>query len=282
MRMGVVARLDIPRAIKLAGKVIEFLMENGVEVFIDTSLADKIPEFKDLAMNLGDMDVDIMLTIGGDGTILRTQSFIEGKKIPLLGINMGTVGFLTEIDPKNVFSELKEVLEGHYTIEERTQLDVYHHGRLPSALNEVVMMTREPAKMLHIQIIVDNEIVEELRADGMIVATPSGSTAYSMSAGGPIVDPRVEAFLIVPICPFKLSARPLVVSDESKIKIKLLKKGKKAIAVVDGQFKEEINYMEELIFQKSENKAYFVRLSKNFYKKVREKLIEGGIAPSKK
>lgn len=281
MRMGVVARLDMPMAIKLARNVIEFLIKNGVEVSIDTSLADKVPEFKDLARDLKEMDVDIILTIGGDGTILRTQSFIEGKKIPLLGVNMGTVGFLTEIDPKNVFQELEEVLQGNYIIEERTQLDVYHHGKLPSALNEVVMMTREPAKMLHIQILVDDEVVEELRADGIIVATPSGSTAYSMSAGGPIVDPRVEAFIIVPICPFKLSARPLVVSDESKIRIKLLKKGKKAIAVVDGQFKEEINYMEELIFQKSKNKAYFVRLTKNFYKKVREKLIEGGITPSK-
>jgi len=265
----------------MAEKVIEFLIENGVEVSIDTSLAEKIPEFKDLAKELKDMDVDIILTIGGDGTILRAQSFIDGKKIPLLGINMGTVGFLTEIDPKSVFSDLKEVLKGRYTIEERTRLDVYHHDKLPSALNEVVMMTREPAKMLHIQILVDNEVVEELRADGIIVATPSGSTAYSMSAGGPIVDPRVEAFLIVPICPFKLSARPLVVSDESKIKIRLLKKGKKAVAVVDGQFKEEINYMEELVFQKSENRAYFVRLTKNFYKKVREKLIEGGIKPNK-
>jgi len=281
MRMGVVARLDMPMAIKLARNVIEFLIENGVEVSIDTSLADKVPEFKDLARDLKEMDVDIILTLGGDGTILRTQSFIEGKKIPLLGVNMGTVGFLTEIDPKNVFQELEEVLQGNYITEERTQLDVYHHGKLPSALNEVVMITREPAKMLHIQILVDDEVVKELRADGIIVATPSGSTAYSMSAGGPIVDPRVEAFIIVPICPFKLSARPLVASDESEIRIKLLKKGKKAIAVVDGQFKEEINYMEELVFRKSKNKAYFVRLTKNFYKKVREKLIEGGITPSK-
>jgi NAD+ kinase len=119
--------------------------------------------------------------------------------------------------------------------------------------------------------------MEELRADGLIIATPSGSTAYSMSAGGPIIDPRVEAFVIVPICPFKLGARPTVVSNGSTIKVKLLREGKKAIAVIDGQFEEEINYMDEIVFRKSDNCAYFVRLTKDFYRKVREKLTQGGI-----
>ena len=176
-----------------------------------------------------------------------------------------------------MFSALEDVLMGEYAVEKRTLLSVHHNGKLPLALNEVVMMTRKPAKMLHIEISVDDEIVEELRADGIIIATPSGSTAYSMSAGGPIVDPRVEAFLIVPICPFKLSARPIVVSNKSTIKVKLLRKGKKAIAVIDGQYEEEINHMDEVIFRKSDSCAHFVRLSKDFYRKVREKLIEGGI-----
>ncbi|MGZ7047927.1 MAG: NAD(+) kinase, partial [Methanobacterium sp.] len=99
----------------------------------------------------------------------------------------------------------------------------------------------------------------------------------SMSAGGPIVDPRVDAFIIVPICPFKLGSRPTVVSGQSIIKVRLLREGKKAVAVIDGQYEEEINYMEELIFQKSKENAYFVRLTKEFYKKVREKLMKGGI-----
>ncbi|MDP3065532.1 MAG: NAD(+) kinase, partial [Methanobacteriaceae archaeon] len=97
------------------------------------------------------------------------------------------------------------------------------------------------------------------------------------SAGGPIVDPRVDAFIIVPICPFKLGARPTVVANKSKIKVKLLREGKKAVAVIDGQFEEEINYMDEIIFRKSEHCAYFVRFTKDFYRKVREKLTQGGI-----
>jgi len=277
MRIGIIARFDVPEAVELAGKVASFLLNRGVELSVDLKITEELPELSEYGKDIRDMEVDMILTIGGDGTILRTQSLIEGKEIPILGINMGTVGFLTEVDPENVFSALEDVLIGNYAVERRTLLSVYHNGELPSALNEVVMMTRKPAKMLHIEISVDDEVVEELRADGIIIATPSGSTAYSMSAGGPIVDPRVEAFLIVPICPFKLSARPLVVSNKSVITVKLLRKGKKAIAVIDGQYEEEINHMEEVVFKKSDHCAHFVRLSKDFYRKVREKLIEGGI-----
>jgi len=277
MIMGLVARSDINEAVKLAGKLADFLNERGVDIVLDAPLAKELGRYQGRTCELEDMEADLVVAVGGDGTILRTQSFISHKKIPLIGINMGTVGFLTEIDPENAFSALEEVLAGNYSVERRNQLLVWHNHELPSALNEVVLMTRKPAKMLHIQISVDDEIVEELRADGLIIATPSGSTAYSMSAGGPIVDPKVGAFIIVPICPFKLGARPTVVADESIIKVKLLREGKKAIAVIDGQFEEEINYMDEIIFRKSQDCAYFVRLTKDFYRKVREKLTKGGI-----
>jgi len=277
MQIGIVARLDVHKAIELAGEVADFLINKDIDIFLDSSVVEKLDKYHDFAKDLQDMDVDVIIAIGGDGTILRTQSFIDGKNIPIFGINMGTVGFLTEIGPEETFHAIKEVLNGNYFIEERTRLEVWHNREVAPALNEVVLMTRKPAKMLHLEIRVDDEIVEELRADGLIIATPSGSTAYSMSAGGPIVDPRVNAFIIVPICPFKLGSRPTVVSGESVISVKLLREGKKAIAVIDGQFEEEINYMEEIIFKKSDQNAYFVRLTKEFYKKVREKLMKGGI-----
>jgi len=272
MRIGVVARFDIDKSIELAGKIVEFLIEKDVDTLIESNLASKLNKYQDIASDLEDMDVDMVVAVGGDGTVLRTQGIINPKKIPLFGINMGAVGFLTEIDPPETFTALEQVLAGKYFVDERTQLRVWHNKELHEALNEVVIMTQKPAKMLHIEISVDDEVVEELRADGLIIATPSGSTAYSMSAGGPIVDPRVGAFIIVPICPFKLGARPTVVPNDSVIKVKFLREGKKAVAVIDGQFEEEINYMDEFIFKKAENYAYFVRLSKNFYRRVREKL----------
>jgi NAD+ kinase len=272
MRIGVVARFDIDKSVELAGKIVEFLIEKDVDTLIDTNLASKLNKYHDIASDLEDMDVDMVVAVGGDGTVLRTQGIINQKKIPLFGINMGAVGFLTEIDPAETFTALEQVLAGKYFVDKRTQLRVWHNKELHKALNEVVIMTQKPAKMLHIEISVDDEVVEELRADGLIIATPTGSTAYSMSAGGPIVDPRVGAFIIVPICPFKLGARPTVVPNDSVIKVKFLREGKKAVAVIDGQFEEEINYMDEFIFKKAENYAYFVRLSKNFYRRVREKL----------
>jgi len=277
MRIGIVTRHDIHRGVELAEEIIDFLIRKNIEVFVDPLIVSELRRFHNLSCEIDEMDVDIVITIGGDGTILRTQSLIGNKKIPIFGINMGTVGFLTEISPEETFHALKEVLEGNYFIEERARLEVWHNRKLAPALNEVVLMTRKPAKMLHLEIKVDEEHVEELRADGLIIATPSGSTAYAMSAGGPIVDPRVDAFIIVPICPFKLGSRPTVVSGSSVIQVKLLREGKKAKAVIDGQYEVEINYMEEVVFSKSNENAYFVRLTKDFYKKVREKLIKGGV-----
>jgi len=272
MRIGVVARFDVEEAVEMAEKIVEFLMENEVDTLIDSQLATHLKQYESIACDLEDMDVDMVVAVGGDGTVLRTQGIINRKKIPLVGINKGAVGFLTEIDPEDALNALEQVLDGNYFVEKRTQLKICHNKQLHSALNEVVLMTQKPAKMLHIEISVDDEVVEELRADGLIVATPSGSTAYSMSAGGPIVDPRVDAFIIVPICPFKLGARPFVVPNDSVIKVKFLRKGKKAVVVIDGQQVEEIDYMDEIIFRKADSYAYFVRLSKNFYKRVREKL----------
>jgi NAD+ kinase len=215
--------------------------------------------------------------LGGDGTLLRAQSRLN-PKIPIFGINMGTVGFLTEIEVKHTFDALKEILKGDYYKEKRTRLVVSHENHNFTAMNEVVVMTEKPAKMLHFEIKVDGETIEEVRADGLIVSTPSGSTAYAMSAGGPIVDPKVAGFVIIPICPYKLGVRPFVVSDNSEITVKQLKKGKSAVFVMDGQINEEADYGEEITFKKSDKDAYFIRTSsKYFYEKVKDKLQEGGI-----
>jgi NAD+ kinase len=308
--VGIVSRVDDYKSILFSLKIIEFLLNNGINIVIEESLAYKLEElkkdplqkelikevifenpeiaeyFKDLKFNiefssycekLGDFTCDMAIILGGDGTLLRTQSQMR-EEIPIFGINMGTVGFLTEIEVKDTFKALKEILKGKYYTEKRTQLSISHESQRFSALNEVVIMTDQTAKMLHFEVQVDNEVIEEFRADGLIISTPSGSTAYSMSAGGPILDPKVGGFIIIPICPFKLGVRPFIVSDNSEIKVKLLKKGKKAIFVVDGQIDEEVKYMDEIRFKKSEKKVHFIRTStKYFYKKVKDKLTEGGL-----
>ena len=309
-KIGVISRIDQTQPIVFAARIIDYLFTNGREVIIDKQLVHELVKLKEnpnldeiiqqtkddypeiapmlddinfnidyekISQSLFDFDCDMAIILGGDGTLLRAHNKMHNN-IPLFGINMGTVGFLTEIEVKHTFEALDEIMKGEYYKEKRTRLLVSHENHNFKAMNEVVVMTDKPAKMLHFQILVDGEIIEEVRADGLIISTPSGSTAYSMSAGGPIVDPKVAGFIINPICPYKLGARPFVVSDNSEITVKLLKKGKNAVFVMDGQINEEAKYEEEIKFKKSPKDALFIRTStKYFYEKVKDKLNEGGI-----
>ena len=135
MRIGVVARFDVDKSVELAGKIVEFLIKKDVETLIDSNLSSKLTKYQNIASDLVDMDVDMVVAVGGDGTVLRTQGIINLKKIPLFGINMGAVGFLTEIDPDETFTALEQVLEGNYFVEKRTQLQVWHNKELHKALN---------------------------------------------------------------------------------------------------------------------------------------------------
>lgn len=309
-KIGIISRIDKYKAILFSAKILDYLEKKGKKVVIEKRLADKLEElkndpkldkkikkvkknapelasffddinlnrnFKSISKKIYDFNCNMTIVLGGDGTLLRAQSKLKDET-PLFGVNMGTVGFLTEIEAENTFEALDDILNENYYKEKRTKLVVSHENHRYSAMNEVVIMTNKPAKMLHFEIQVDGEIIEEVRADGLIISTPSGSTAYAMSAGGPIVDPKVGGFIIIPICPYKLGVRPFIVSDNSEIIVKLLKKGKSAVFVMDGQRNEEAEYQEEIKFKKSEKDVYFIRTStKYFYEKVKDKLSEGGI-----
>ncbi|MDR2873627.1 MAG: bifunctional NADP phosphatase/NAD kinase [Methanobrevibacter sp.] len=305
--IGIASRLDNIGSVLLAGKIIQDLLKEGIEeIKLEKSLAQMLNSFNDRDVNekiekiakdnktlydllkglkleknylkysleLFKFDTDILITLGGDGTILNSVKHLNSA-IPIFAINMGTVGFLAEVELENYNEDLKKLLNGNYYLEKRTQVKVAHDNQLFSALNEVVILTENPGKMLHFEVKVDGNVIEQFRADGLILSTPSGSTAYSMSAGGPIVDPKVSAFVIIPICPYKLGIRPFVVYDKSDIRIKLIKKGKKAILVIDGQTNLEINDFDEIHFTKSDRDVYFVRTkNKEFYQKIKAKLTE--------
>ena len=272
LKIGIVSRTDKEKALELDKSIINYLLENKVEVEIDTDIAEKLPEFKNLLKPINAMTSDFVICVGGDGTVLKTQQALSFKKIPILSINMGTVGLLTEVEPEDIFERLDSLLSYDFFIEERLQLDVFCDDEWKTVLNELVIMTSQPGKMLDLQIAVDEEIVDNVRADGLIISTPSGSTAYAMSAGGPIVDPRVDAAIIIPICPFKLNTRPKIVPADTKISVKFLNKDKKGLAVLDGVNNKEYGYMEEIKLKKSDVVAYFVRFRKNFYESVNKKL----------
>ncbi len=272
MKIGIVSRTDKEDALELDRNIIKYLIENKVEVEIATDVAENLVEFEEFATPITKMNSDFVICVGGDGTVLKTQQILSPKKIPILSINMGTVGFLTEVEPDEIFECLDSLLSYDFFIEERLQLDVFCDDEWITVLNELVIMTSQPGKMLDLEISVDEEIVDNVRADGLIISTPSGSTAYAMSAGGPIVDPRVEAAVIIPICPFKLNTRPKIVPADSRISVKFLNKNKKGLAVLDGVNNKEYGHMEEIKLRKSDVVAYFVRFRKNFYESVNKKL----------
>ncbi|MBC8521740.1 MAG: NAD(+)/NADH kinase [Methanomicrobia archaeon] len=265
-RIGMVCRGEDEDVLVLQ-RLIE-CVDKRVEVILDEEIADKL---KKQGMKIEEMDVDFLLCIGGDGTILRALHSLKSP-IPVLGINMGAIGFLTEVQPENAVSTLTALLEG-FEVEKRERLSVKIKGereKMPYAMNEVVVITPKPGKMLHFAIFVDDDELERLRADGVIFATSTGSTAYAMSAGGPIVDPEVNAAIIVPIAPFKLSARPTVVDISREISLDLIGM-KDAELVIDGQFYRAVGKEERISITRGEP-AFFVKIRDKHFLKLRDKL----------
>ncbi|MBQ3684193.1 MAG: NAD(+)/NADH kinase, partial [Methanomicrobium sp.] len=189
MKFAIVARPDNAEAISLAKNISEFLSGRGHETVMEKNTANAAGISKAAISDISELSADIAVVIGGDGTVLHTVRQLR-KQIPIVGINRGHVGFLTELDPDEAKSYIEKIEEGRYFIEERMRLHVLVDGEYAGdALNEAVIATSRPAKILHFIINIDGVPAERFRADGIIVSTPTGSTGYAMSAGGPIVDP---------------------------------------------------------------------------------------------
>lgn len=270
-KIGIISRCDREEILALVREIIDHL-ESKVEVLIDPRTAQKLAvkgtEMADMRKN----GAEFIISLGGDGTVLRGIQKM-GDPLPVLGINMGTIGFLVDISPDDSLNVIDKILSG-FEVEERSRLAVTVNGKaLPCATNEVVVLTANPAKMLSYRIYVDGLYLEELRADGAVFATPTGSTAYAMSAGGPIIDPRVDSTVIVPLAPFKLSSRPWVVPARSDIKMEIIFPKKEAVLVVDGQYTKKIKEDDIIIITKAHIPARFVKTREDgFYEKVRSKL----------
>jgi NAD+ kinase len=275
MKFGIVANVTNPKAVKLANRVIDVLQPE-VEIVIEQELGKKIgiKGIKTVTIDKFDkLKVDILVTLGGDGTILRA---LQQCNANIFGINAGVLGFLTEVHEEQAIEGLTRILDKDYVIDERARLKtIVNKKRLFDATNEAVIHTAHIAKMGHYEVLVDDVVAESIRADGIIIATPTGSTSYAMSAGGPILDPRVEAFIIVPIAPFKLSARPMVIPIDSSVSIQLLTPNRPSLLVLDGQQEYKIKTNDKVTFSRSESPARFIKFEPDFYKRIEEKLTIG-------
>jgi len=216
-------------------------------------------------------DVDFIMSIGGDGTILK---LLQKTDKPILGVNTGTVGFLTAVEISELDKAIDRIEEDDYNIDERIKLDVVLNGeKVGECTNEAVVHTNKIAKIRGFEICHGDQQVDKFRSDGLIISTPTGSTCYAMSAGGPIVDPSVEAFVIVPISPYELATKPYVVPVDKDIKVNLTERGKSSLMVLDGQKEFVVDDEDELIFKLSENKAKFISFGNDFYERIKKKLV---------
>lgn len=223
-------------------------------------------------------DCDLLIVLGGDGTILSALDYALPNDIPMLGINLGRMGFLTEIDPANLRSDIQSVFDGKFSIDSRITMGVQgQDDRSIFALNEIVVSRSTPAvRVLSLEIEVNGIVVDRISGDGLIVASATGSTAYSLSAGGPIIRPGLDCFVITPICPHTMNARPVVVSSKDMITIRVLDDRGGAQAVLDGRKTVEIcQGGNGITVVRSNRKARFIRLhDRNYFSLLRDKLSE--------
>jgi NAD+ kinase len=270
--VGVIGRVDRKQAVELAAKIVHSLEAKRVSVKLEPNLAKHLRR-SELATHLGKMETDLVVTIGGDGTILRTCLQLPKPEPPILAVNMGARGFLAEVAPSESLRALDRTLKGDYRLERTTKLaSVIGKKRLPDALNEVSFTSLAPAKLLSMRIWKDEELVGQCQSDGAVVASQTGSTGYSLSAGGPVIDPEVQAFVFTPIAPLTVF-HPIVFSANSTIHIEL-ERPKKAVIVIDGHYQIETSpELSRITIMKSEFVTSFVRFQGDFYHRLKGRLL---------
>jgi len=270
--VGVVSRIDRKESLRFVEKLVNHLEAKRIHVCLEPKLAKQLNKTK-IALPLEKMKTDLIITVGGDGTILRTCLSLPKPEPPILAINMGVRGFLAEVAPKEGLAAVDKCLEGRFTLEYYSKLASFVGKiRLPDALNEVLVTSSVPAKLLYTRIWKDGVAVAECRSDGMMLASQVGSTGYSLSAGGPVLDPETDAFVFTPICPLTVF-HPIVFSAKSMVSIELLKP-KKAFVVVDGHFQRETGPKENRVtVTKSEHKSSFVRFREDFYHRLKARML---------
>ncbi|HEV2316858.1 MAG TPA: NAD(+)/NADH kinase [Thermoplasmata archaeon] len=272
MRIGIVAHPNKPLALGLARRA-RARFEGKADVVLAPECHDAVDPHAAVEP-IESMRADALVALGGDGTFLMT---LQRSSVPLLPVNTGTVGFLAEVEGDHTAEfdrALDRLLEGRYQLEERMRVACQVNGKtLPDAINEVVVHTSNVAKMRLFEIAIDGRAVGRIRADGMIVATPTGSTSYSLSAMGPIVDPSIEALVVSSLAPFQSTPRAVVVDPLRTVGIRLVLPGKGGVVVVDGQAEEPVEPGGMVTCYRSPRKAVFIRFERRYFERLQGKHI---------
>lgn len=281
-RIGIVANPGKPLSRSVLPQLIRWLGERGLEVRVEKDAETALEEGRHLLCSGEELrSSELIVALGGDGTLLKAARIVGSSGIPILGVNLGGLGFLTEVVLEELYPVLTTVLEGeHFQVEPRMVLEasVEPGKKTFSALNDIVISMGGSGRMVGFTTWIDDEWVSNYAADGIIVATPTGSTAYSLAANGPIVSPTMEAIVVNPICPHTLGLRPVVISADKVVTIGIdLKRGGSALLISDGQQTFPLEAKTRIKVKKADHCIHLIKSPKrSFYEILRAKLSWGG------
>jgi NAD+ kinase len=267
-KIGLVVKSDA-KANKKAAALKQWLRSRKIEI-VRKKTVESGQKNAAASLPLAPSDLDCIFVLGGDGTFLSAVRWIGDQDIPILGIKFGEVGFLAEIAEENLYKAAEKVLKGDFILRPRMRLSVEVRRRNKTlkheaVLNDVVINRGALARLAHIETYIDDHYLTTYSADGLIVATPTGSTAYSLAAGGPVIHPAVPGIILTPICPFTLTNRPLIVPETANIKIRLAKGSSDIILTFDGQKGLEIDDRDEIVVQKGPHPIHLITLPDRQY-----------------
>ncbi len=264
--IGIIANLRKKNARVVTKELVEWLRKKGLEVIQEKEGIDKLKK------------ATLVIALGGDGTLLHTAHLIAETQAPILAVNLGGLGFLTEVTLEELYHSLKKILKGDYALEKRMMIKAQVGEKEFMAVNDIVITTGALARVITLKISIDKEHLSTYSADGLIVSTPTGSSAYSLSAGGPIVNPQMKGIILTPICPHTLAIRPLVISENETVHITVKSNHNNGKITVDGQEGFALSQEEKIKVKKA---PYFLNLVKpekrSFYQILRTKLRWGGL-----
>lgn len=271
--IGILTKPRFPEVRSTLLGVVAWLRTRHIEVLLDTTSAAFLGEPGGMPKTQLAEKADVLLVLGGDGTILSAARLAAERSIPILGVNMGGLGFLTEVILDNLYPSLERVFANDFILDERLMLTTELHRQAETVargivLNDVVISKGTLARMIDLQIAIDGQFVTNLRGDGLIIGTPTGSTAYSLSAGGPIMNPGVQALILTPICPHTLSHRPLIVPSNVVIEVSLTSQDEGSMATLDGQVGVPIAQGDRAVIQASSDRTRLIRFPESHYYEV--------------
>lgn len=279
MRIGIFPNFKKKDSKNILDKVIGLLKKQNTDIFLPYDMAEYFNYHKMGTKNILKENIDVGLSIGGDGTLLGVCRLLAPHNIPVCGINIGNLGFLADIEISELENKLSKILTGNYNIEQRLMLAGYikkdNAVKLAGyAVNDIVIASAGVSRMVGLELELDSYKVADYRADGLIVSTATGSTAYSMSAGGPIINPKVKVLLVTPICPHTFYVRPMIINETEKIDIKIKDTSQQVILTFDGQDVYPISSDEQVMICKAPFFAKIIKFDdKNYYKILLNKLI---------